>query len=144
MVALPGGDNDNFYRNVCSAILDAPLYPEFAATPFLVRRLFAALAVVAPGLRVRLLAACLWVQLRVMYYANDYWTYQGRLPITVFWDGWPFGPHAPLWAQRLQWNSMLLFSRVVLAACFWVGTLVLGMKPEYAEYTVHRRAVTEK
>ncbi|KAH0535920.1 hypothetical protein FGG08_007179 [Glutinoglossum americanum] len=130
------------YRNTCSAILDADRFPLLASTPLWLRAVFAVLTFL-PAARQWLVAMMLWVQLRMIFFAHDYWVYHGQLNVKWWWKSQPFGhPNPPKWASELQYWSQHAISRVVMATCYWVGKLLLGMKGEYEEYTPERNEET--
>jgi len=130
------------HRNVCSAVLDHELFPRLASTPPWVRGLFALLAPL-PAAQERLLACLLWVQLRTMFYTHGFHLYCGRISISWWWMAQPFGGTVPQWAKNFEWRSQEIMSIIVLASCYWVGTLLLGMKAEYRQYTPERKEESE-
>ena len=130
------------HRNVCSAVLDRELFPRLSSTPPWLRGLFALLAWL-PAAQERLLACLLWVQLRTMFYTHGFHLYCGRISISWWWMAQPFGGHVPQWAKNFEWRSQEIISVIVLASCYWVGTLLLGMKAEYRQYTPERKVESE-
>ncbi|RYP14777.1 hypothetical protein DL765_006133 [Monosporascus sp. GIB2] len=122
------------WRNICSAILDRDIFPRLASTPWWLKALFAIVAAVPPW-KNKLLSVMLWIQLQSIYFAHDFHVYHGYVGVTWPWLALPFGSRPPQWAKRLQLQSTFLIARVVMAIAYWTGTLLLGMKGEYAEYT---------
>ncbi|RYP45732.1 hypothetical protein DL768_007973 [Monosporascus sp. mg162] len=122
------------WRNICSAILDRDIFPRLASTPWWLKALFAIVAAVPPW-RNKLLSVMLWIQLQSIYFAHDFHMFHGYVGVTWPWFAVPFGSRPPLWAKRLQLQSTFLIARAVMTIAYWTGTLFLGMKGEYAEYT---------
>jgi hypothetical protein len=65
-----------FYRQVCNVIQDAEVYLSLPSTPLWLRLCYTSLKYI-PRVREWLARGMLWVQLRVIYYKNDYQTYVG-------------------------------------------------------------------
>jgi len=82
-----------------------------------------------------LLSSLLWIQLQTILYAHDFHEYHGRINFTWPWTMQPMGGRQPRWARDMQLQSQYLITNIVMAACYWFGYLVLGMRGEYAEYT---------
>jgi hypothetical protein len=82
-----------------------------------------------------MLKTALWVQLRVIYNENDYWTYEGMVHISWYRNWKPFG-RASDWAHELQLRSTVAISRWVLWAYNRLCTKVLGIKAKYEEYEI--------
>lgn len=122
------------WRNICSAVLDRDIFPELASTPSWVKAVFA-LLVVVPRWRGRLLSLMLWCQLQAIFYAHDFYMYHGYVPVTWPWITQPFGGRPPAWAKRLQLRSLYAIGAGVMTLAYTAGTLFLGMKGEYEEYT---------
>jgi hypothetical protein len=131
------------WRNICSAVLDRDIFPQLRSTPLWLKALFAVLAAV-PAWRNGLLSLMLWFQLQTVFYAHDFRVYHGYIHVTWPWIAQPFGSRPPVWAQRLQLQSMYVIARVVMATAYWTGTLFLGMRGEYVEYTPRRDNGDEK
>lgn len=131
------------WRNVSSAVIDAPIFPRLSSTPWWVKSLFAILTFL-PSLRDRLLNLALWVQLQTIFFAHDFHVHHGYIPVTWPWIAQPFGGRPPAWAERLQVQSFYLIARVVMTWAYWFGILFLGMKGEYVEYTPSREHGDEK
>lgn len=119
-----------FYHTICSAVQDAKIYFSLSATPFWLRAIFYGTYAVPFGFRIRerMIQDALWFQLRVIYAANDSWTHEGELRLDLLW-GWP-----PEWAERWQFESQFVISRIVVKAASWIGRVTLGMKDTYLEY----------
>lgn len=128
--------SDSLDRNICSAILDARIYPSLSTTPIWLRWLFAVLAWISPPLHRRLLSLMLYLQMQTMYTHHGYFQYHGGVNALRWWQ-WthPFdiGQH-PAWTVRLQYRSQKIFSQVVQGWYHALGTRVLGMKGDYEEY----------
>ena len=121
------------WRNMCGAIRDRAIFPRLASTPWWLKVLFAILAALAPSWRERLLDLMLWIQLQAIFVAHDTYLYHGRIPFT-----WPWlmtWSRPPDWAKSWQAKSFYVIAWVVMAVIYWAGTLLLGMKGEYVEYT---------
>jgi hypothetical protein len=131
------------WRNYCSAILDADIFPRLASTPWWLKALFASLAFL-PSWRDKLLRLMLSIQLQAIFFAHDFHVYHGRVPVTWLWMYQPFGERPPAWAKRLQLQSMLFIARAVMTAAYYASTLFLGMRGEYPEYTPTRDHRDEK
>jgi hypothetical protein len=125
------------WRNICSAVLDRDIFPQLRSTPLWLKALFAILAVV-PSWRNGLLSLMLWIQLQTIFQAHDFHMYHGYIPVTWPWMCQPFGGRPPVWAKRLQLQSLHFIARAVMTTAYWAGTLFLGMKGEYVEYTPSR------
>lgn len=125
-----------FYRNMLSAIFDAPRYPHLIDTPFWVRLLFSLL--LSEATKARLTAWFLRVQLMVFYAEFDFWPYLGCIPLSNFWSWRPFDNQAPDWAAIFEWGSMRTISHAKVRVMALFGRWVLGMRPVYAEYTPER------
>jgi hypothetical protein len=135
LTVLPSAKNaETFHRNICSAVLDANVYPSLDSTPFWLRWIFGVISVIL-GVRHWLIAKLLWIQIRMIYYSHDFWSYEGQISISWLWDGWYFPALAPQWVRTLEWKSGDIFSRMVLRMCSWIGRYLLGMRGEYDEYT---------
>lgn len=122
------------WRNYCSAVLDRDIFPRLSSTPWWVKALFAILTPV-PRWREGLLSVMLWIQLQTIYTAHDFHVPYGYVPVTWPWIYQPFGGRAPGWARRLELRSLYLIAWVVMRTAYLIGTLLLGMKGEYSEYT---------
>ena len=124
---------ENLYRNVLSATLDADLFPSLHSTPYWLRGVCAVLG--SGRARSWLIAKLLYVQLQAMYYQHAYWEYHGGVNALSWWQ-WshPFdiGNH-PAWTVKLQFRSQRLFSRAIQGIYYWMGRM-LGMKGDYLEY----------
>jgi len=120
----------NFYHTLCSATQDADRYFSLCSTPLWLRVLFYSTYVVPFGskIRERMIKSALWYQLRVIYRENDTWTFEGSLPMDSIYI-WP-----PEWAERLQFESQFVISKMVVKGASWIGRNVLGMKDKYLEY----------
>lgn len=98
----------------------------------------------SPRLREALLSTVLRIQLQTILYAHDFREYHGYIPLT-----WPWiaqiagGVRPPQWAQNLQTQTFYWIAGVVMATCYWLGRLVLGMKGRYPEYTVSQQELAE-
>lgn len=138
MVYLKGAPQMlHFYRQLCSVNQDAELYLRLPSTPLWLRGLYALLGVVPHfGTQARkwLVSRMLWIQLRVIYYKNDYWTYEGRIWYTRPWWDLPGAMPPPEKWRRHELRSVVIISRLVLSSCYWVGTTLLGMRTRYEEY----------
>jgi hypothetical protein len=82
----------------------------------------------------------LWIQLQMMYYSHDLGVRYGsiRAPF-IYWITHPFRflERPPNWVYDVEWWSIFAISKAVQRSCYWFGTLLLGMKAEYVEYTSH-------
>lgn len=130
--------NFDMYRQICSANQDAELYFSLRTTPFWLRATFTFwnyIPVLGKAVTELLIAWCLWVQLRVIYAKNDYWTYEGRIPYTTPWHlRHLFDAKPPSELLKKEKRSMVMISGCVKDSCHWIGTRMLGMKDEYDEY----------
>ena len=126
--------DQTLWRNVCSAVLDREIYPQLSSTPFWLKALFGILAP-SPSLRNKLLNLMLRAQIKTIFFAHDFHTSHGYVPVTWPWIMRPFGGRPPPWAERLQLRSLLFIAWMVMAINYWISTLLLGMKGEYVEYT---------
>jgi hypothetical protein len=133
------------WRNYCStAILDRDIFPQLASTPLWLKALFAILALL-PSWRNKLLSLMLSIQLQAIFFAHDFHVSHGYVPVTWPWISQPFSGRPSVWAKRLQLQSMLFIARaVILTAAYYAGTLFLGMRGEYLEYTPTRDHRDEK
>jgi hypothetical protein len=120
----------SFYHTLCSATQDADRYFSLCSTPLWLRVLFHSTYVVPFGSRIRkrMIKSALWYQLRVVYGENDSWTSEGSLPMDSIYI-WP-----PEWAERLQFESQFVISKMVVKVASWIGRKILGMKGKYPEY----------
>jgi hypothetical protein len=125
------------WRNICSAVLDRDILPQLASTSSWLKALFAILAV-APSWRNALLSLMLWIQLQAIFLAHDFHVYHSYVPMTWPWITQPFGGRPPVWAKRLQMRSVYFIAKAVMTTAYWAGTLFLGMKGKYIEYTPSR------
>lgn len=91
--------------------------------------------VVVPSWREKLLEMMLWMQLEIIWFAHDFHVYHGYIHLTWPWMMQPFGGTAPDWVKRLQLRIMYFIAWMVMAVVYRVGTLFLGMKGEYTEYS---------
>ncbi len=127
--------NETFYRNMCSAILDANRFPVLSSTPLWLRVLFKLLTL-WPSAYQWLLSGLLWVQLQAIKHAHGYYTLHGTIRLVKLWQ-WthPFDTVLPpKWLTKLQWQSQCILSKVTESACFWIGKC-LGMRGQYPEDT---------
>jgi hypothetical protein len=126
-----------FYRQVCGVNQDAEIYFSLPSTPLSLRGFYASLRYIpyiGPRMRAWLLKKMLWIQQRVVYYKNDYNTYEGRIDYTLPWRGRIGFPRPPKkWIDK-ELKSVVTISRLVQGLCFWVRTRILGMREKYAEY----------
>lgn len=122
------------WRNICSAVQDRDIFPRLASTPFWLKALFAILDLVSSW-KEWLLSLMLWIQLRAIVHSHNFRMYHGYLPVTWPWIAQPFGGRPPVWVKRLELQSQYFIARAVMTAAYWIGTLFLGMKGEYVEYT---------
>ena len=135
--------NHTLWRNVCSTILDKDIFPQLASTPSWLKALFTILAVI-PSWRNALLNMMLWIQLQTVFLTHDVHVYYGYIPVTWPWTTQPFGGRPPIWATRLKIQSVYFIAKAVMTTAYWTGTLFLGMKGEYIEYTPSRGHRDEK
>jgi hypothetical protein len=122
-----------FYRSVCSVTQDAELFYRLCTTPLWLRSLYSATYLIpflGPSLREWMIDKALWYQLRVVYEANDFWTYEGEIPFNKWYA------FVPEWARKRQIESMFVISRKVVRFASWVGRRMMGMKDSYEEYSV--------
>lgn len=62
--------------------------------------------------------------------------YHGRIDLT-----WPWtarvagGVKPPIWALELQLQIQHRISNTIMASCYWLGRLLLGIQGSYAEFT---------
>lgn len=131
------------WRNIGSAILDRDIFPRLFSTPLWLRVLFAILTIM-PSWRNKLLDLILWIQLQTIFFAHDFRLFHGRIPFTWPWVAQPFGGTPPAWATRLDWRSGHIIAWAVMTLTYWAGTLFLGMKGEYVEYTPRSGHADEK
>lgn len=132
-------DDEGLERNVCSAILDADIFPYLTTTPFWLRGAFSLLGRLLPAARRWLLRKMCYIQLQAIYREHGYWEYHGGINALTWWQ-WlhPFdiGDH-PAWTVKLQYRSQKIFSRAVQGFYYRVGTWLLGMRGDYPEYNPH-------
>ncbi|KAF2434150.1 hypothetical protein EJ08DRAFT_646604 [Tothia fuscella] len=131
------------WRNYCGAILDKDIFPQLASTPTSLKVLFAFLDFL-PLWRTKLLNLMLSIQLQAIFFTHDFHVYHGYIPVTWPWISQPFGGRPPAWAKRLQLQSMVLMARTVMMTAYYTGTLFLGMKGDYPEYTPPRNRRDDK
>jgi hypothetical protein len=128
-------EREGLERNICSAVLDAEIFPYLATTPFWLRGIFAAL-ILLPVARRWLVRKICYVQLQVIYREHGYWEYHGGINALRWWQ-WthPFdvGRH-PAWTVSVQYRSQKLFSRLVQGFYYRIGIALLGMRGDYPEY----------
>lgn len=128
-------DNEGLQRNICSAVLDAEIFPYLATTPVLLRGIFAALRPF-PVVRRWLVREMCYIQLQVIYREYGYWEYHGGVNALSWWQ-WmhPFdvGRH-PAWTVSVQYWSQKQWSKIVQGFYYRLGTVVLGMRGDYPEY----------
>jgi hypothetical protein len=74
--------DENLYRNICGATLDAHKLPCLSSTPLRLRWLLEGLKF-SPRVRNWLIATLLWIFIRVFYCAHDYWEHHGYLPVAA-------------------------------------------------------------
>lgn len=120
------------WRNICSAVLDRELFPRLDSTPWWLKSLF---SILMPAWRNWLLNLVLQLQLQVILFSHDFNVYHGYIPVTWPWIHQPWGGRPPIWARRMQIRSMYLISTSVMGFAYWTGTLLMGMRGEYPEYT---------
>lgn len=127
--------SEGLERNICSAILDADIFPELATTPVWLRLIFRALRLL-PSARRWLVRRICYVQLQVIRCEYGCWEYHGGINALRWWQ-WthPFdiGRH-PAWTVSLQYQSQKLFSRLAQGLYHGMGTILLGMRGDYPEY----------
>ena len=128
------------WRNICSAILDRDIFPELDTTPFWIKAMFTLL----PFGRDALLSMMLQIQLLTIFAHHGVHLYHGYISVTWPWTAQPFGGRPPDWAKRLQLQSLYLIARVVMAASYRIGRVLLGMRGQYDEYTPQRHHANEK
>ena len=129
--------NENLYRNILSATLDAERYPYLSTTPYWVRLLYRVFSR-SDAARKRLTAVILWIQIQATQYEYAYWEYHGQINVTGLLNRlfpWSF-KKPPRWAVNLQTRSQDAFSLAVQASCYRLGGLFLGLKGKYPEYTL--------
>ncbi len=129
------------YRTLCSVAQDAERYFHLCSTPAWIRALYEVLGWVpyyGDLAQKGLVRAVLYVQVRAVFYKNDCWPYQGKIWIDWYW--WT----TPRWVLYFQAWTTVLISRGTLAALYWVGRLVLGIRESYEEYTPVGWSDTEK
>ncbi len=128
-------ESEGLERNVCSAILDADIFPDLATTPIWLRFLFRALRIL-PSARRWLVRKMCYVQLQVIRREHGCWEYHGGINALRWWQ-WthPFdvGSH-PAWTVTLQYRSQKLLSRLAQGIYYRTGTILLGMRGDYPEY----------
>ncbi|KAH8898777.1 hypothetical protein GQ53DRAFT_817006 [Thozetella sp. PMI_491] len=127
-------DHAQLWRTQCSVILDAERYFSLCTTPVWIRVLFSLVSYL-PGsggkaLRDAMINAALYIQLRLIFHVNDTLTDQGYIYIDWLW--WT----TPQWVWEFQGQSAIAISKIVVGLYYWVGRLLLSMKPEYDEYNV--------
>ena len=130
------------WRNICGAILDKDLFPRLASTPYWFRGLFAILAPF-PQIRVKLLALVLWIQIQTIFFTHDFHTSHGTIPLYLIWLLTSFS-RPPEWAQQLELQIELVIARVAMTTTYWIGTIFLGIKGEYLDYTPRDSGAHEK
>lgn len=139
LIALLESEDEMLYRNAISAILDADRFPFLSTTPFWIRVLYYSLAF-SPAAQKAMIDKLLWIQLQMMYYTHDLGIWYGSIHAPfIYWITHPFRPleRPPNWVYDVEWRSIFAISKAIQSPCYWFGTLFLGMKAEYVEYTPH-------
>ncbi|KAK2882605.1 hypothetical protein FQN49_000177 [Arthroderma sp. PD_2] len=131
------GDED-FHRNICSAITDRDRMASLASTPFPLRYLLSFLNIFSffRPLRKWILDIMLAIQLRMIFYTYGFWVRYPTIPFFWWWrcrQIWG-EPRVPEWAFRLDWQMETRLAYIVQSSCYWIGKLLLGMKGSYPEY----------
>lgn len=122
------------HQQIASAVLDRGIYPSLSSTPPWIRLVLNMLRA-TPRVRDALLSWLLSVQQQAILYAHDFRESHGRINCIWPWTRQPVGGLPPEWARTLQRQSEHLIAEVVMASCYWVGRIALGMKGQYPEYT---------
>lgn len=121
-----------FYRTVCSVVQDADNFFRFCTTPLWLRSMYHAtyvLPFVGAKIRESMINTVLWYQLRVVYEANDFWTYEWEIPYLKWYE-----LTHPDWARKKQIESRYWITKKVVKGASWVGRRMMGMKESYVEY----------
>ena len=121
-----------FYRTVCSVVQDADNFFRFCTTPLWLRSMYHAtymLPFVGAKIRESMINTVLWYQLRVVYDANDFWTYEWEIPYLKW-----YGLTHPDRARKKQIESRYWITKKVVKGASWVGRRMMGMKESYVEY----------
>lgn len=128
-------ENEAIERNVCSAMLDAEIFPYLASTPFWLRGISTALKLL-PIARKWLLRKMCYMQLQVIYREHGHWEYHGGINALRWWQcTHPFDVgQNPDWTVSVKYRSQKLFSRLVQGYYHAMGTTMLGMRGDYPEY----------
>ncbi|KAK2760198.1 hypothetical protein FQN54_002265 [Arachnomyces sp. PD_36] len=131
-------NDEGLERNVCSAVLDAEIFPYLRTTPYWLRGAFYLLRPL-PSARQWLLGKMCYIQRQIIYREHGHWEYHGGLNTLTWWywmhpfDFGDFGDH-PAWTVKVEYRSRKIFSKAVQGFYYWMGTLLLGMRGDYPEY----------
>jgi len=136
LIVLLESEDEILYRNTSSATIDADRFPSLSSTPLWVKLLYSLLAF-SPTAQRSMIARLLWIQLQIIYFAHDFCAYHGSVHAPFFWFiTHPFSlERPPNWIFNIEWWSVGVISNITQRACYWFGSLFLGMKAEYPEYT---------
>ncbi|OAQ59537.1 hypothetical protein VFPPC_03771 [Pochonia chlamydosporia 170] len=119
------------YHTIASVEQDAEAFFSLCTTPLWVRLLYTA-AGLFPLARAWLVHKILWIQLRMIFYKNDYWESHGA----CYFFRWFYWMWAPQWVQDFEDWSEFAISYAVQWSSYWTGRLLLGMREFYPEYAM--------
>ncbi|PPJ57988.1 hypothetical protein CBER1_11761 [Cercospora berteroae] len=77
------------------------------------------------------------IRTQTLLYDMGYHVYCGLIPFLMPWRFWSDTPHPPAWILNWELRSMLWTSRLVMVACYWVGS-VLSIGVPRKEYVSGR------
>lgn len=65
-----------------------------------------------------------YIRTQMLLYTMGYHVYCGLIPFSLPWRFWSNTSHPPEWILELESRSMLWTSRLVMTACYWVGSVL--------------------
>ena len=131
IVFVADGDQD---RDFCHAELDDFVCTHIQSRPYWFRVLF---RVSCDTQKRFMLDVAHHIRTQMLLYAMGCHVYCGLIPFSLPWRFWSDTSPPSAWVLELEFRSMLWTSRLVMTACYWVGS-VLGID------STHKKHVSER
>lgn len=119
------------YHTIASVVQDAEVYFSLCTTPLWVHGVYFLLRLI-PSAQNWMVQRVLWIQLRMIFYRNDFWESHGACYIFR----WLYWMNPPQWVLEFEAWSEFCISRIVQGLNYWLGRTLFGMSDSYREYVL--------
>ncbi|RHZ67878.1 hypothetical protein CDV55_107512 [Aspergillus turcosus] len=127
------------YHTIASVVQDAEAYFALCTTPIWIRTVYWFAGLISQHVRDWIVQRVLWIQLRMIFYQNDFLESHGACYIfrRVYWV------NPPRWVPEFEAWSEFAIARIVLWWNYWLGRTLFGMSADYPEYAMVKGSHTK-